>query len=318
MVNLDRILVTGATGFLGRHVVTALTATYGSSRVIPVSSKDFDLMDNHEVEKLFTHHSPTAIVHLAAYSGGIAANRTYPADFYFRNTILTALLFHWAAKYRVSKLIYPMGGCSYPAAATSPIGEDQLWNGYPHADSAAYSTAKMMGTVAASAYKAQYDLNSTVLIPGNLYGEYDNFHRLDSHVVPAMIRRYHEARLTLADSITQWGSGLPERDFVYAKDVAATIPFFLESENITGPVNISSGRKITIRALAESIAALTGFEGEILWDTSKPDGQMVKIFDVSALNAFGLSCNTSLDTGLESTITWFSRNYEGATDGLRL
>jgi len=142
---------------------------------------------------MFEDIRPNVVVHLAAYSGGIGANRAYPADFYFRNTLLTALTFEEAARRKVDKLIYTMGGCSYPAAAISPIGEDQLFRGYPQPESAGYSTAKMMGVVAARSYSQQYGLNSTVLIPGNLYGEFDNFRNNESHVVPAMIRRYFEA-----------------------------------------------------------------------------------------------------------------------------
>jgi GDP-L-fucose synthase len=227
-------------------------------------------------------------------------------------------VFDAAARAKVEKFVYTMGGCSYPAASTSPIGEAQLWNGYPQVESAPYSTAKMMGIVAARSYRQQYGLNATVIIPGNMYGEYDNFHSLDSHVVPAMIRRYYEASLNGQNRIVQWGTGKPERDFVYAADVAATLPFFLESFDDVGPVNISSGTRTSIKQLAETIAKLTGFRGEIAWDKDKPDGQLVKIFDTSRLSGLGLSCNTSLEVGLKNTINWFTANYAGASDGLRL
>lgn len=312
------ILVTGATGFLGRHVIPVLREKYGDSNVCGVSSKDFDLMKLGVVDELLERFRPEVIVHLAAYSGGIGANRDFPADFYFRNTILTANMFEAAAKHKVKKLIYPMGGCSYPADATSPIGENQLWRGYPQPESAGYSTAKMMGTVAARSYKHQYGLNSTVIIPGNMYGEYDNFRASESHVVPAMIRRYLEAKMAGVLKIEQWGSGNPERDFVYAGDVAALIPYFIEQFDEVGPINISSGTRTSIKFLAETIAKLTGFQGEIAWDISKPDGQMIKIFDPSYLNSLGLTCDTPLEIGLQRTIEWFSANYGSAGDGLRL
>ena len=313
-----KVLITGATGFLGRHTLPVLEAHYGTGNVVGVSSRDYDLMDRASVERMFVDVKPEAVVHLAAYSGGIGANRAYPAEFYFRNTILTALTFDAAARHKVRKLVYPMGGCSYPATAKSPIDESQLWCGYPQNESAGYSTAKMMGTVAARSYREQYGLNAVVIIPGNLYGEYDNYSTLDSHVVPAFIRRYHEARLNGVGEVAMWGSGKPQRDFVYAADVAATIPYFLDTYDSAEPVNISSGTTTSVRELAELIKEMTGFDGEIRWDTSKPDGQMVKIFAVDRLKSLGLSCDTPIRSGLERTIAWFARNYETAGDGLRL
>lgn len=314
----DRILVTGATGFLGRHTMQALEKTYGSKVVKGVSSRDYDLMKPHNVEAMFRTEKPDVVVHLAAYSGGIGANRTYPADFYYRNTILTALTFEQAARHKVEKLIYTMGGCSYPAKATSPIDETQLWNGYPQPESAGYSTAKMMGTVASRSYREQYGLDSSVLIPGNLYGEYDNFSALDSHVVPAMIRRYYEAQRDGLEEVVMWGTGKPQRDFVYAADVAKLFPFFIENYDSSEPVNLSAGRTTPIKTLAETIAKLVNFEGDIRWDTDKPDGQMVKIFATERMEKLGLACDTALEEGLARTIDWFAKNYETAGDGLRL
>ncbi|HEX3861194.1 MAG TPA: NAD-dependent epimerase/dehydratase family protein [Stellaceae bacterium] len=313
-----RVLLTGATGFLGRHTRPVLERRYGPENVVSVSSRDADLMDRNAVDRLLRDAKPDTIVHYATYSGGIGANKAYPADFYYRNTILTAHLFDAASRHGVRKLVYPIGGCSYPAAATSPIDEAQLWCGYPQAESAGYSTAKMMGTVAAHSYRTQYGLDATVVVPGNMYGEYDNFDRLNSHVVPAMIRRYHEAMLAGAGQVVMWGSGRPQRDFVHAGDVAATIPFFIEDFPEPGPVNIASGVAVSIRELAMTIAGHVGFTGDIVWDTTKPDGQMVKIFAVERLHALGLSCPTPLHDGLAATIGWFARNYADRGDGLRL
>jgi GDP-L-fucose synthase len=313
-----RVLLTGASGFLGRHTRPVLEARYGRDNVVTVSSRDCDLMDRAQVDRLLGETKPEIVVHYAAYSGGIGANRTYPADFYYRNTILTAHMFDAAARHGVRKLVYPMGGCSYPATATSPIDEAQLWRGYPQQESAGYSTAKMMGTVAATSYRAQHGLDASVVIPGNMYGEYDNFDRQASHVVPAMIRRYYEAMRDGASQVVMWGTGRPQRDFVYAGDVAATIPFFIEEFPEPGPVNISSGTGVAIRELATTIADLVGFGGEIVWDETKPDGQRVKIFAVERLHELGLTCPTALRDGLSRTIRWFAANYAGATDGLRL
>jgi GDP-L-fucose synthase len=313
-----RILVTGATGFLGRHLMPVLWERYGQDNVVGVSSRDYDLIDPVQVAIMFAELQPEVLVHLAAYSGGIGANCDFPADFYYRNTLLTSLVFDQAAKSKVEKMLYPMGGCAYPATARSPIDESQMWEGFPQPESAPYSTAKKMGIVASESYRRQYGLNSVVIIPGNMYGEYDNFHPRDSHVVPAMIRRYYEAVQTRQVQVVMWGTGAPARDFVYAGDVAATIPWILENFDETGPVNVSSGKATSIRELAGAIAEATGFRGAIEWDTSKPDGQKIKIFDVAKLNRLGLSCSTTFHAGLEKTVSWFAANYGSRGDAIRL
>lgn len=313
-----KILLTGSTGFLGRHARPVLEAAYGSENVVSVSSADYDLMIPDQVSRMFEDTHPDVVVHLAAYSGGIGANRAFPADFYYRNTVLTALTFEEAAKRKVDKLIYTMGGCSYPAKAASPIDEDQLFCGYPQPESAGYSTAKMMGVVAARSYRQQYGLNATVLIPGNLYGEFDNFRNSESHVVPAMIRRYFEAMRTDAPEVEMWGTGTPTRDFTYAGDVAKLLPFFIESYDEVGPVNLCTATSTSIRTLAESIARLVDYKGVITWDETKPDGQMVKIFANDRMKALGLNCDTPLEEGLQRTIAWLAKNYDSQGEGLRL
>jgi GDP-L-fucose synthase len=313
-----KIVVTGASGFLGRHLLPQLKNQYPQSEIIGLSSQNYNLMNPIEVIKMFEDLHPEILIHLAAYSGGIGANRAFPADFYYRNTILTALVFEQAAKFKVKKMIYTMGGCSYPATATSPIDESQMWQGYPQPESAGYSSAKKMGIVASQSYRTQYDLNSVVLIPGNLYGEYDNFRNNESHVVPALIRRFYEAKLNQIEEVTMWGSGAAKRDFVYAEDVAKVMPYFIDNYNSSEPINISSGTTTPIKELAELVKETTRFEGKLSWDTTKPDGQMVKIFDVTKLNSLGLSCDTSLKNGLEKTFSWLNTNYQNKTDGIRL
>ena len=313
-----KIVVTGATGFLGRHLVPILRQAYGAADVVGLSSRDYDLMNPAQVQRMFEEQQPQALIHLAAYSGGIGANKVYPADFYYQNTLLTALVFEAAARHQVGKLIYTMGGCSYPATATSPIDEAQMWNGYPQLESAGYSAAKKMGLVASQSYRQQYGLNSVVLIPGNMYGEYDNFRDKESHVVPAMVRRYYEAGLRGDAQVMMWGTGEPVRDFVYAGDVAACIPYFIDHYDSSEPVNISSGTTTSIRELAEAVRDVTGYAGQINWDTSKPNGQMVKIFDVHRLNGLGLCSATPLTDGLRKTVQWFRANYAARSEGLRL
>jgi len=313
-----RIVVTGSTGFLGHHLMPVLRRRYGDPAVVGLSSADYDLMEPGQVCRMFAETRPDVLIHLAAYSAGIGANREKPADFYYRNTLLTALVFRGAAENRVRKMIYTMGGCSYPAKAVSPIGEDQLWNGFPQPDSAGYSTAKMMGTVASWAYRKQHGLNSVVLIPGNMFGEYDNFRESESHVVPAMVRRFLEAVRSGAPSVTMWGTGRPVRDFVYAGDVAAVFPFFIEDYSSSEPVNISSGTSTSVRELAEAIREMTGYAGRVEWDAAKPDGQMIKIFGADRMKGLGLSCPTPLREGLRRTVDWLTRNYDTRGEGLRL
>jgi GDP-L-fucose synthase len=317
-LKIGRILVTGSRGFLGRHAVAALRDRYGSDQVTCVSSEDYDLIDPAQARRMLEDNKPDVLLHLAGYVGGIGANRAQPADFFYRNIQMTTQVFEAAARGRVRKMIFTMGGCSYPGSATSPIGEEQMWNGYPQADSAAYSSAKKMGIVASHAYRQQYGLNSAVMVPGNVYGEYDNFRENESHVIPAMIRRFVEAKRQGVKEVVCWGRGTPVRDFVYVADVARAIPFFIESYDSSEPVNISSGTSTSIRELAETVQELTGYPGDIRWDTSKPEGQLVKSFDVTRMKQLGIHCDTSLRDGLQQTIRWFEANYHDRGDGLRL
>lgn len=304
----DHIAVTGSTGFLGGHLMPVLRKKYPRYKITGLSSKDYNLLDPVQASKMFDELSPDIVIHLAAYSGGIEANRTKPADFFHINLLLMENVFHAAAVKGVKKLVYPMGGCSYPGNAVSPIDESQMWNGYPVETSAGYSVAKKMGITASKVYRQQYGLNSSVIIPGNMYGEFDNYRNGESHVIPGLIRRFYEAKVNGLERVCMWGTGTPTRDFVYAGDVAAVIPYFIEHDE-NGPVNISSGTTTTIRQLSEMIAEMIGYKGILEWDKTKPDGQLHKIFDVAKLKSLGLSCDTSLADGLKKTITWFAANY---------
>lgn len=304
-VPFRRILVTGAYGFLGHHVVPRLRAAFPAAEVVTVGRKDYDLLEPGVPDRMFREIGPDAVIHMAAKSGGIIDNRQRPADYFYENLAMNTAVLHAAYKAGVKKLLTFMGGCSYPATATSPIGEDQMWNGYPQVDSAGYSVAKKMLLVQSWAYRKQHGFNSVVLIPGNVYGEWDNFNLTQSHVIAALLRKYQEAKERGQPEIVAFGTGRPTRDFVYAGDVAATVPWFLANYDSSEPVNISSGTRTSIKELAETIARVTGFTGRIVWDTTQPDGQMDKIFGVDRLHALGLSCPTPLEDGLRRTHAWF-------------
>jgi GDP-L-fucose synthase len=295
-----------------------LERDYPPDCVLGVSNREYDLMDPAVARLMFDELKPAVVVHLAGCCGGIAANREFPADFYYRNSILTAQVLEAAARHGVRKVIYPIGSCSYPAGARSPIGEDQLWEGRPHSDTEAYSATKRLATIAAEAYRRQYGMQVVVLTLGNMYGEYATFHLRGAQVIAAMIRRFFEAQRNRA-KVTLWGTGSPVRDFVYAGDVAALIPWFLENyaaEN--GPINVSSGAAVTMKELAGLIREIAGFSGEVEWDIAKPDGQAIKLYDIRKLRSYGLSCPTTLRDGIARTFAWFAKNCDSGGEGLRL
>jgi len=304
MSTYPRILVTGATGFLGRHVVPVLQDEL-DSEIISVGREDYDLLVSSQVTQMLTDTHPDAVIHLAAKVGGIIANAKYPADFYYENVMISTQIFDACYRAGIKKFLTFMGGCSYPSNAPSPIVEETMWDGFPQLEGAPYSIAKKVILVQSASYRKQYGFNSVVLVPGNIYGEFDNFRIEESHVIAAMIRRFVEAKENKSSSVTCYGSGRPNRDFVYAGDVAKLVPWFLEHYDSSEPVNISSGTRISVKALAETVKHTVGYEGTIEWDTSKPDGQMDKIFSVQRLHDLGLSCDTSLENGLRKTIEWF-------------
>ncbi|MGA2787096.1 MAG: GDP-L-fucose synthase [Verrucomicrobiota bacterium] len=301
------VLVTGANGFVGRNLIELMRAR----RINPLvpTRADFDLREQTQVRRMLERIKPDVVFHLAGLVGGIGANRERPADFNYENLIMGTMMLHESWRAGVKKYITLLGGCSYPAAAPNPIKETTLFQGYPQAESAPYSLAKAMGVVQASAYRTQYGFNAICLVPGNLYGPCDNFDLRSSHVIPALIRKFLVAKEASAPEVVAWGSGKPVRDFVYVADACEAI--LLAAENYDGAdlINISSGAGVTIRKLTETIAELAGYGGRVVWDTTKPDGQLLKEFDVTRMRQLlGYECRTSLRDGLRMTIDWIFAN----------
>ena len=300
-----RFLVTGATGFLAHHLLPRLREAFPEAEIVGVHRSDYDLLEPGEAARMIGDVRPDCVIHMAAKSGGILTNRMRPAEFFYENLCMNLHTLHEVWKGGARKLVTFMGGCSYPHDAASPIDEGQMWNGLPQEESAGYSIAKKMLLTQSWAYRKQYGFNSVVLIPGNVYGEWDNFNLTEAHVIPALIRKYVEAGERGDAAVRAFGTGRPTRDFVYAGDVMALVPWFVKNYDSSEPVNLSAGRRISIRELSEAVRAATGFRGEIVWDTSQPDGQMDKIFDVRRLRALGLGCDTPLEEGLRRTVAWF-------------
>ncbi len=303
-----RICVTGGAGFLGTHLIANLRSKGAKDIFIPTIEK-YDLTDRDAIARLLEDSNPDVIIHLAAHVGGIGANREHPAEFFYDNLMMGVQLLHQAYERGVEKFVAIGTVCAYPKFTPVPFSEDDLWLGYPEETNAPYGLAKKMLLVQSQAYRAQYGYNSVFLLPVNLYGPGDNFNPRSSHVIPALIRKCVEAKDNGDDHIVVWGDGSPTREFIYVTDAAEGIALAAERYNESEPVNIGSGFEISIKDLAEKIARMTGFEGELVWDTSKPNGQPRRALDTSrATEKFGFTAKTDFEEGLQETISWFLNN----------
>jgi len=305
------VVVTGGAGFLGSFVVEKLRQR-GATEIFVPRSRDYDLRDMEAIRRMLADARPDIVIHLAARVGGIGANRAYPAEFFYDNLMMSVPLFHESWKFGVEKFVALGTVCAYPKFTPVPFKEEDLWNGYPEETNAPYGLAKKMLLVQSQAYRQQYGFNSIFLVPVNLYGPRDNFDLESSHVIPALIRKCVEAKERGDDHIVVWGTGKPTREFLYVEDAAEGILLATERYNESDPVNLGSGMEISIRDLVHLIARLTGFEGEIVWDTSKPDGQPRRSLDTSkAERLFGFKAKIPFEEGLRRTIEWYTRNFAG-------
>jgi GDP-L-fucose synthase len=302
-----RILVTGGGGFLGSHLVERLDAD-GHELFVP-RKVDYDLTSRDDAERLFRDARPDRVFHVAGEVGGIGANRVSPGRFWYANLMMGAHMLELSREQGVEKLVIVGTVCAYPKFASVPFREDELWDGYPEETNAPYGVAKKSILVGAQAYREQYGLNSIFLLPANLYGPRDNFDLETSHVIPDLIRKMLENR----ERVVLWGDGTPTREFLYVDDCVDGLVLAAERYDGPEPVNLGTGEEISIRRLAELIAELTAFDGEIQWDTSMPNGQPRRSLDASrARELFGFEAYTPLRAGLERTIAWY-RAHAGAT-----
>ncbi len=306
-----KVCVTGGAGFLGKVVVRKLQERGARDIFIPTLDR-YDLTKLDSINRLLDDAKPDLIIHLAAQVGGIGANREHPAEFFYNNLMMGVQLLHRAWETGVEKFVAIGTICAYPKYTPVPFKEENLWDGYPEETNAPYGLAKKMLLVQSQSYREQYGYNSIFLLPVNLYGPGDNFDPKSSHVIPALIKKCIEASENGASHIEVWGDGSPTREFLYVEDAAEGILLAAEKYNRSDPVNLGSGNEISIKDLVEMIARLTGYEGELVWDTSKPNGQPRRGLDTNrAKEYFGFEAKMTFEEGLKNTIAWYRQHRSG-------
>lgn len=303
-----KVLVTGGSGFLGSFVVEKLRAL-GCEDVAAPRKSEFDLVDREATRSLYERHAPRTVLHLAASVGGIGANQKYPGRFFYENLMMGLNLVEEGRRAGVEKFVQVGTVCSYPRDTPVPFREEGLWDGYPEATNAPYGIAKKAILVQLQAYREQYGMNGVYVIPVNLFGPRDNFDLESSHVIPALIRKCVEAREQGRTHVTVWGTGEASREFFYVEDCADALLLAAEHYDRPEPINLGTGEEIRIRHLARTIAAEVGFQGELVFDPSKPDGQPRRCLDVSrSQQELGFRATTPFQEGLRRTIAWFEAN----------
>ena len=313
-----RVFVAGHQGMVGSAIVRALEKA-GDAEIITRTRSELDLLDQAAVFRFFNQHAVDEVYLAAAKVGGIWANNTYPAEFIYQNLIIEANIIHGTFQAGVRKLLFLGSSCIYPKLAEQPIAESSLLQGALEPTNEPYAIAKIAGIKLCESYNRQYGTDYRSVMPTNLYGINDNFHPENSHVVPALLRRFHEAKMQDLPSVTVWGSGSPMREFLYVDDMASAclhvmnLPKEVYGEHVlpmSSHINVGTGKDCTIRELANTIARAVGYRGDILWDTSKPDGTPRKLLDVSLLKRLGWQYSVELDEGIERTYQWFLQNQE--------
>jgi len=303
-----KIVVTGGHGFLGACVVKKLQERGWTDIYVP-RSRDYNLVEKQQVKRLYADAKPRIVLHLAAVVGGIGANRENPGRFFYENLMMGVQLIEEGRLQDIEKFVCIGTICAYPKYAPVPFREINLWDGYPEETNAPYGIAKKALLVQLQAYRQQYGLNGIYLLPVNLYGPGDNFDPRSSHVIPALVKKCCDAMKAGQDTIEIWGTGTATREFLYVDDCAEGIVLATEQYNGSEPVNLGAGFEISIKDLAEKIAALTGYQGRIVWDSTKPDGQPRRMLDTSSAERyFGFKAQTSFDEGLKKTIAWYRAN----------
>jgi len=301
----QRVVVTGGGGFLGSHVVERLRAR-GAVEVMAPRSREFDLVREGDVERLYREARPTLLIHLAAVVGGIGANQRHPGEFFYKNLLMGTHLMEHGRRAGLAKFVAAGTVCSYPKHTPVPFRESDFWSGYPEETNAPYGLAKKMLTVQAQAYRAEYGFNAINLVLANLYGPRDSSDPATSHVIPALIRKCLEAKRAGAPAIEVWGTGTATREFLYVEDGAEALCLAAERHDDPEPVNVGSGSEVSIKDLVDLVKGATGYEGGVRWDASKPDGQPRRSLDTSrAARAFGFSATTQLAAGLARTVEWY-------------
>ena len=300
-----RVTVTGGRGFLGQYVIQKLRVR-GAKKISVADRNNYDLTQLPDIIRMYEEQKPDIIIHLAAVVGGIGANRENPGKFFYDNAIMGIQLIEYARRYGLEKFVCIGTICAYPKHTPVPFKEEDLWNGYPEDTNAPYGLAKKMLLVQLQAYRAQYDFNGIYLLPVNLYGPGDNFNPESSHVIPALIKKCLDAKENGEQEIVIWGDGSPTREFIYVEDAAEAIVLAAECYNKSEPVNIGAGFEIAIKDLVEQVANLTGSDGKIVWDKTKPNGQPRRMLDTSrALQEFDFKAKMNFTEGLNRTIEWY-------------
>jgi GDP-L-fucose synthase len=305
-----RILVTGGSGLVGRHLRNEL-ASCGAADIVCPRSTDSDLRRASDVEALFRDVKPQLVFSLAAKVGGILDNKNFPADFYFDNILIGAYTYDACARWHVEKLINIGAGCGYPLTLKEPLREEEFWDGFPQPESAAYSLAKKMLVVQGIAYRQQYGLHSITVIPSNIYGEYDNFHLEQSHVIPALVRKFYEAVASGNPQVEVWGDGSAKRDFIHTADFASALVEAAINYDGTLPINLAYGTQHSIRDVVSILKEISGYLGEIFWNTRRPSGQTSREMSLDNAQRYLPNFRPRIDlrAGLTRTYRWLEQSY---------